>query len=101
MKKSRQDLAAVQKRAAEEHAKVASLQKDNNTLRLAAQQAGEVQVLKAEVQRLQHLELERDRFDAAVQDFRNLKVDVCDLGIFRKNKVAILRYLKLLPKVIE
>lgn len=99
--KSKQELAAMQQRAAEEHAKLVSLQHDNDNLRAAAQQVGNTQALRAEVQRLQHLEQEVDRFNADVEAFHRLHADVRDLEVFRKNKAAILDYLKLFPKVVE
>lgn len=91
----------MQSRAAEEHSKAVSLQRENEELRAAAQQAVEVDVLRAEVQRLQHLEQDMDQFNADLEAFRRLKADVRDLDIFRKNKAAILQYMKLLPKVVE
>lgn len=91
----------MQSRAAEEHSKAVSLQQENEELRAAAQQAVEVDVLRAKVQRLQHLEQDMDQFNADLEAFRRLKADVRDLDIFRKNKAAILQYMKLLPKVVE
>lgn len=91
----------MQTRAAEERSKAVSLQRENEQLRAAAQQASEVETLRAEVQRLQHLEQETDQFNADLEAFCRLKADVRDLDVFRKNKTAILQYMKLLPKVVE
>lgn len=91
----------MQSRAAEEHSKAVSLQRENEKVRTAAQQAGDVDALRAEVQRLQHLEQDMDQFNADLDAFRRMKADVRDLDIFRKNKAAILQYMKLLPKVVE
>lgn len=91
----------MQNRAAEEHSRAVSLQRENEQLRAAVQQASEVKTLRAEVQRLQLLEQEMDQFNTDLQVFRRLKADVRDLDVFRKNKAAILQYMKLLPKVVE
>lgn len=101
LKKTKQDLTMMQNRAAEETSKVVALQRDNSSLRAAAQQVSEVETLRAEVQRLRNLEQSQDQFYADVEAFHLLKADMRDLNVFRKNKVAILRYLKLLPKIIE
>lgn len=78
-----------------------ALQRENEQLRAATQQANEVDALRAEVQRLLHLGQEMDQFTADLEAFRRLKADVRDLDVFRKNKAAILQYMKLLPKVVE
>lgn len=91
----------MQNRAAKEHSKVMVLQRENEQLKAAAQQASEVDTLRAEVQRLQHLEQGMEQFNADLEAFRRLKADVLDLDVFRKNKAAILQYMKLLPKVVE
>lgn len=91
----------MQNRAAEERSKAVSLQRENEELRAAEQQAGDVDVLRAESQRLQHLEQEKDQFNADLAAFRRLRADVRDLDIFRKYKAAILHYMKLLPKMVE
>lgn len=78
-----------------------SLERENEQLQAAAQQASEPDALRAEVQRLQHLEQKMDQFNADLEAFRRLKADVRDLDVFRKNKAAILQYMKLLPKVVE
>ncbi len=101
LKKTKQDLKTIQNRAAEEHSRVVSLQYDNQSLRAAAQQASEVEALRAENQRLQHLKYEQDQFDSEREAFRLLRTDTRDLDIFRKNKAAILHYMKLFPKIIE
>ncbi|KAF2625490.1 hypothetical protein BU25DRAFT_396799 [Macroventuria anomochaeta] len=101
LKNTKQELATVQNRAAEERSETISLQHENEKLRAAAEQAGEVDSLRAEVQRLQHLEQEKDQFEADLEAFRCLEADVRNLDTFRKNKAAILHYLKLFPKVAE
>ena len=101
MEHTRQELASTRALTAEEQSKVASLQYDNRRLQAAAQQAGEVEALRVEIQRLQHLELERNQFDADLEAFRRLEVDVRNLETFRKNKDVILQYMKLLPTVVE
>jgi hypothetical protein len=45
--------------------------------------------------------LERNQFDADLDAFRRLEVDVRNLDTFRKYKAAILHYMKLLPTVVE
>lgn len=47
------------------------------------------------------MELERNQFDADLEAFRRLEVDVRNLETFRKNKDVILQYMKLLPTVVE
>ncbi|KAJ4994194.1 hypothetical protein SVAN01_00023 [Stagonosporopsis vannaccii] len=101
LRKTEENLAAVQHRATEEHSKVVSLQHHNKSLRAAAHQVGKVDALRAEVQRLQHLEQEKDQFHADVEAFRSLKVDVRELDVFRKNKITIMRSLKLLNTMID
>ncbi|KAH6639805.1 hypothetical protein C7974DRAFT_139167, partial [Boeremia exigua] len=101
LKQTRQELVTMQQRAADDHSKVVSLQHANESLRAAAHQANEVEALRAEVHRLRHLELAKHQLDADVETVRLLKADVRDLDILRKNKAAILQYMKLLPKVIE
>lgn len=91
----------MQSYAAEEHSKVLLLQRENERLRAAAQRASEVDALRVEVQRLQHLEQEVDQSNADLEESRRLKADVRDLDVFRENKAAILQYMKLLPKVVE
>ncbi|KAF3007807.1 hypothetical protein E8E13_010492 [Curvularia kusanoi] len=92
LSRTEQELASTKAIAAE---KLNSLQHDNE------QQAGELQTLQVEVQRLQHLERERKQFETDLEAFRHLEVDVRNLETFRKNKAAILQYLKSLPTVIE
>lgn len=91
----------MQGHAEEEHSKVISLQHHIKSLRAAAQQVNEVEALRAEVRRLQHLEQDKDQFDADLEAFRALKADFRELDVFRKNKTSILRYMKLLPTMIE
>ena len=98
---TKQELTSAKRLVVEEQSKIASLQYDNRILQAAAQQAGEVEQLRAKVQRLQDLELERNQFNADLEAFRRLKVDVRNLDTFRKNKDVILQYMKLLPKVVE
>ena len=98
LKKSKQELALLQSRAAEAQSEVKSLQQENEELRALPQQADEVHVLRAEVQRLQHLEQNVEQFNSDVDTFQ---ADVRDLDVFRKNKAAILHYMKLFPKVVE
>ncbi|KAJ4323937.1 hypothetical protein N0V94_001581 [Neodidymelliopsis sp. IMI 364377] len=95
------ELATVRNCAAEDHSEALALQQENKQLRALAQQAGEVNSLRAEVQRLQHLERDVDQFTAEVEAFRRLKADVRDLDTFRRNKSAILQHLKLVPKLVE
>ena len=78
-----------------------TLQQENEKLRVVAQQAGEVDALRAEVQRLQRLEQDFNQFNADVEAFHLLQADVRDLDVFRRNKTAILHYMKLFPKVVE
>lgn len=101
LKKSKQELALLQSRAAEAQSEVKSLQQENEELRALPQQADEVHVLRAEVQRLQHLEQNVEQFNSDVDTFHRLQADVRDLDVFRKNKAAILHYMKLFPKVVE
>lgn len=101
LKITEKDLAKTKNIAAEQHAKIISLQYENETLRLAAQQVCEVKALREEVARLQHLEREQDQFNADLEAFRRLKVDVHNLDTFRKHKVAIFQYMKLIPKLTE
>ncbi|KAF1926138.1 uncharacterized protein M421DRAFT_225688 [Didymella exigua CBS 183.55] len=101
LKSTKQQLVTMQSRAAEEYSRVVSLQRENELLQAAAQQASEVDALRAEVQRLHRLEQDMEQFNTDLEAFRRLKTDVRDLGIFRKNKAAILQYMKLLPKVVE
>jgi len=91
----------MQHRFAEEHSKVVSLQHHNKSLLTAANQASEVEKLRAEVRRLQPLEQERHQFDADLEAFRSLRVDVRELSVFRKYKTTIIHYMKLLPRTIE
>ncbi|KAG9197913.1 hypothetical protein G6514_000752 [Epicoccum nigrum] len=97
----KQEIALAKGLVAEGQSKIASLQYENRVLQAAAQQAGEVEALRAEIRRLQHLELERNQFDADLDAFRRLEVDVRNLDTFRKYKAAILHYMKLLPTVVE
>ena len=87
--------------AAEAQSKAMTLQQENEKLRVVAQQAGEVDALRAEVQRLQRLEQDFNQFNADVEAFHLLQADVRDLDVFRRNKTAILHYMKLFPKVVE
>jgi DNA repair ATPase RecN len=98
---AKHELATVRNCAAEDHSKALALQQENKQLRALAQQAGEVNSLRAEVQRLQHLGRDVDQFNAEVEAFRRLKADVRDLDTFRRNKSAILQHLKLVPKLVE
>lgn len=91
----------MQKCFADEHSKVVPLRDENEKLRASVQQLGDVEALRVEVQRLQHLEQEVDQFNADLAAFRRLKADVRDLDVFRQHKAAILQYLKLFPKLVE
>ncbi|KAI4936729.1 uncharacterized protein J4E92_001453 [Alternaria infectoria] len=82
-------LASVQDLASKEHAKVVTLQQENERLRL---QKDQFQAMKAEVQRLQGL-------DEEVAHFRD--VNPKDLATFLANKSAIRHYLKLVPMLVE
>ena len=82
-------LASVQDLASKEHAKVVTLQQENDRLRL---QKDQFQAMKAEVQRLQGL-------DEEVAHFRD--VNPKDLATFLANKSAIRHYLKLVPMLVE
>ncbi|XPS78013.1 hypothetical protein M3J09_010034 [Ascochyta lentis] len=97
----KQDLSTTQSREADERLKFAGLQRENEELRASAQQTEDVEALRAEVQRLRHLEQETDQFNADLEAFRRLKADVRDLKTFRENKAAILQHLKLVPKLVE
>ena len=99
LESTKQELTSAQKRAADEHSKAVAFQYENEKLQASAQQ--DMDVLSAEVQRLQHLEQEVDQFNAYVEAFHLLKADLRDLDVFRHNKPTILQHLKLLPKVIE
>ncbi|KAI4616766.1 hypothetical protein J4E83_006346 [Alternaria metachromatica] len=83
------ELASVQDLASKEHAKVITLQQENERLRL---QKDQFQAMKAEVQRLQGL-------DEEVAHFRD--VNPKDLATFLANKSAIRHYLKLVPMLVE
>lgn len=91
----------MQRHAEDEQSRVVSLQRENEHLQATAHQASEMDTLRAEVQRLQHLEQDMDQFNADLEAFRRLKADARDLDVFRKNKAAILQYMKLLPKLVE
>ena len=80
-----QDLAST------EHAKVLTLQQENEQLRA---QKDQYEVMKAEFQRLQGLEPEADHF-------RRMDVNPRDLETFVANKTAIRHYLKLVPMLLE
>jgi DNA repair ATPase RecN len=88
-------------RTVEAQSEAMTLQQENEKLRAVAQQAGEMDALRAEVQRLQHLEQDFDQFNADVEAFCHLQADVRDLDVFRRNKAAILHYMKLFPGVVE
>ncbi|CAO2658497.1 Nn.00g062200.m01.CDS01 [Neocucurbitaria sp. VM-36] len=84
-------LASMQELASEEHAKVLTLQQENEQLRAKQDQCD---AMKAEMQRLQNLEQEVDHY-------RQLQVNPRDLETFIANKAAIRHYLKLVPMLID
>lgn len=84
-------LASMQDLASEEHAKVLSLQQENERLRA---QKNQFATMGAELQRLQGMELE-------LEHFRRLNVNPRDLETFTTNKTAIRHYLKLVPMLLE
>ncbi|KAI1589569.1 BRLZ domain containing protein [Pyrenophora tritici-repentis] len=84
-------LASMQDLASGEHAKVLSLQQENERLRAQNKQS---EAMKAELQRLRDLEQEMERF-------RCLHVNPRDLETFIENKTAIRHYLKLVPKLLD
>ncbi|KAK1908447.1 hypothetical protein P3342_009296 [Pyrenophora teres f. teres] len=84
-------LASMQDLASGEHAKVLSLQQENERLRAQNKQS---EAMKAELQRLQRLEQEMERF-------RRLNVNSRDLETFIENKTAIRHYLKLVPQLLD
>ena len=99
---TRQELASTRALTAEEQSKVASLQYDNRRLQAAAQQAGEVEALEhAAGEPHRPVDLDDRLFNADLEAFRRLEVDVRNLETFRKNKDVILQYMKLLPTVVE
>lgn len=98
---TQQELNATRKRLADEGSKLVPLQQENKDLRALVQQAEDVEVLRAEVRRVQHLDEDVDQFNADLAAFRRLKADVRDLEVFRRHKTAILQHLKLLPKLIK
>lgn len=83
--------ARLQNLAAEEHAKVLSLEQEKESLFATRTRVDELQ---AEVLRLQSLESEVDRY-------RCLNVNIRDLETFMANKAAIRHYLKLVPMLME
>jgi DNA repair exonuclease SbcCD ATPase subunit len=83
-------LAAMQDLVSKEHAKVLSLQQQNERLKAIKQES---RSLKTEVARLQDLDME-------VEQYRRLDVNPKDLETFKNNKDAIRHYLKLVPILI-
>jgi peptidase E len=84
-------LASMQDLASEEHAKVLSLQQENERLHA---QKDQFEAMSTEVQRLQGIEQE-------LELFRRLDVNPRDLETFTTNKAAIRHYLKLVPRLLE
>jgi peptidase E len=84
-------LVTMQDLASEEHAKVLSLQQENERLRARKDQ---FEAMSTEVQRLHGIEQE-------LELFRRLDVNPRDLETFTTNKAAIRHYLKLVPKLLE
>jgi hypothetical protein len=88
---SENKLVAIQDLASREHAKVLTLQQQNERLKAMEQESSS---LKMEVERLQDL-------DREVEQYRRLDVNPKDLETFKNNKDAIRHYLKLVPILIE
>jgi hypothetical protein len=81
----------MQDLASGEHAKVLSLQQENERLRA---QKDQFEAMKTEVQRLQGIEQEVEHFR------RSMDVNPRDLETFITNKTAIRHYLKLVPMLL-
>jgi len=84
-------LSAMQDLASKEHAKVLTLQHENERLQTVERESNN---LKAEVKRLRDV-------DREVEQYRRLDVNPKDLDTFKNNKDAIRHYLKLVPTLIE
>lgn len=87
--------------ASDEHAKVLSLEQDNDKLRATREQLNELSALRSEIQRLQGVEREVEQARADVDSVRQLRVDLRELETFQQNKHAIKHYLKLVPILVE
>ncbi|KAL5120594.1 hypothetical protein ACEQ8H_001613 [Pleosporales sp. CAS-2024a] len=88
---SENKLTAVQEVASQQHAKLLTLQEENERLQRVEQESKD---LKAEVERLQGV-------DQEAEQYRRLDVNPKDLETFKNNKDAIRHYLKLVPTLIE
>jgi ABC-type uncharacterized transport system fused permease/ATPase subunit len=86
---------------ARRHAKIVSLQQENQQLHAIKEQINELASLRAEVQRLQGLEQEVGQARADIDSVRRLEFDLRELETFKQNKPAIKHYLKLVPSLIE
>ena len=84
-------LVAMQDLASKEHAKVLTLQQENERLQAVERESNN---LEAEVERLRDV-------DREVEQYRRLDVSPKDLETFKNNKDAIRHYLKLVPTLIE
>jgi hypothetical protein len=81
----------VQDVASEEHAKVLTLQQENERLKKAEEMNEE---LKTEVKRLHG-------FEEEVEQYRRMNINPKDWETFITNKDAIRQYLKLVPMLLE
>lgn len=86
-----QKLISIQDLTSKEHAKVLTLQQENQSLNDIKQKYDNT---KAELERLQTIEQE-------VEQYRRLDVNPKDLETFKNNKDAIRHYLKLVPTLTE
>jgi hypothetical protein len=91
LKETENKLVAMQDLASKEHAKVLTLQQENERLQAVERESNN---LKVEVERLQSI-------DQEVEQYRRLDVNPRDLETFKNNKDAIRHYLKLVPPLIE
>lgn len=91
MAQAQQKLASIQDLASEEHAKVITLQQENERLKNADDRCEE---LKAEVERLNGIEQE-------VEQYRQLDINPRNLQWFQANKEAIRHYLDIIPMLAE
>jgi hypothetical protein len=86
-----QKLTSIQDLTSKEHAKMLTLQQENQSLKDTKQKYDNT---KAELERLQNIERE-------VEQYRRLDVNPKDLETFKNNKDAIRHYLKLVPTLTE
>ncbi|KAF1921873.1 hypothetical protein BDU57DRAFT_463919 [Ampelomyces quisqualis] len=86
-----QKLTSIQDLTSKEHAKVLTLQQENQILEDIKQK---YESAKVELERLHAVERE-------VEQYRRLDVNPKDLETFKNNKDAIRHYLKLVPTLIE